>query len=50
MTLDGLGRMPHVASSIKDESAIELIRKWIEGLPDKEYLKETGVVSGDSNK
>lgn len=49
MTLKGLGRMPHVASSIKDEAAIDLIRLWIEGLPGKEYLKETGVVSGDSN-
>ena len=49
MTLNGLGRMPHVASSIKDESAIELIRKWIEGLPDKKYLHETGVVSGGGN-
>jgi hypothetical protein len=38
-----------VASSIKDEAAIDLIRLWIEGLPGKEYLKETGVVSGDSN-
>ena len=50
MKLDGLGRMPHVASSIQDKSAIELIRKWIEGLPEKEYLQETGVVSGHGNK
>ena len=49
MTLEGLGRMPHVASNIKDDPAVDLIRAWIQGLPDKDYLKETGVVSGDSN-
>ena len=49
MTLEGLGRMPHVASNIKDDPAVELVRRWIQGLPDKDYLKETGVVSGDSN-
>jgi uncharacterized repeat protein (TIGR03806 family) len=25
----GLGRMPHIASSIRDEKAVKLIRKWI---------------------
>lgn len=25
----GLGRMPHIASSVRDDKAIELIRKWI---------------------
>ena len=49
MTLEGLGRMPHVAANIKDDPAVELVRRWIQGLPDKDYLKETGVVSGDSN-
>ena len=49
MSLQGLGRMPHVGSSIQDDPAIDLIREWIEGLPKREYLKETGVVSGDSN-
>lgn len=28
----GLGRMPHVASSVKDEKAVALIREWIQGL------------------
>jgi len=49
MTLKGLGKMPHIASSIHDQVSIELIGRWIEGLPEKDYLKETGVVSGDSN-
>lgn len=49
MTLKGLGKMPHIASSIHDQPSIELIRRWIEGLPEKDYLKETGVVSGGGN-
>lgn len=32
MTKTGLGRMPHVASSVVDRAAVELIGKWIEGL------------------
>jgi uncharacterized repeat protein (TIGR03806 family) len=28
----GLGRMPHIASSIRDEKAVDLIRKWISEL------------------
>jgi uncharacterized repeat protein (TIGR03806 family) len=30
MTLTGLGRMPHVASSVVDEKGTKLIRDWIE--------------------
>ncbi len=29
----GLGRMPHVASSVIDAEALEIIRDWIEQLP-----------------
>jgi uncharacterized repeat protein (TIGR03806 family) len=29
----GLGRMPHVASSVVDEKAVALIREWIKQLP-----------------
>jgi uncharacterized repeat protein (TIGR03806 family) len=29
----GLGRMPHVASSVVDEKAVRLIREWIKQLP-----------------
>jgi len=33
MTKLGLGRMPHVASSVIDEPAVKLIREWIQKLP-----------------
>lgn len=33
MQLLGLGRMPHIASNVRDERAIELIREWITKLP-----------------
>jgi hypothetical protein len=29
----GLGRMPHVASSVVDEKAVRLVREWIKQLP-----------------
>ncbi len=29
----GLGRMPHVASSVVDEKGVQLIEEWIRGLP-----------------
>ncbi len=28
----GLGRMPHIASNIRDEQALQLIREWIREL------------------
>jgi uncharacterized repeat protein (TIGR03806 family) len=31
----GLGRMPHVASSVVDEKAVRMIREWIKQLPAK---------------
>jgi hypothetical protein len=34
MTLDGLGRMPHVASNVVDRPAVELIGQWIRQLPE----------------
>ena len=33
MTRTGLGRMPHVASSVIDETGVKLIREWIEKMP-----------------
>jgi hypothetical protein len=33
MRLRGLGRMPHIASNVVDEQALELLRRWIETLP-----------------
>ncbi|HXD85507.1 MAG TPA: hypothetical protein VN641_03375, partial [Urbifossiella sp.] len=32
MTRLGLGRMPHIASSVVDEQAVALIRSWIKGI------------------
>ena len=32
MKLTGLGRMPHIASKVVDEEAVELIETWIRGL------------------
>jgi uncharacterized repeat protein (TIGR03806 family) len=32
MTRLGLGRMPHIASTVVDEQAVALIKKWIEGM------------------
>lgn len=34
MTLLGLGRMPHIASTVKDEAAIKLMGDWIRKLPE----------------
>ncbi len=35
MTLNGLGRMPHIASKIVHDEAVQLIGEWIKQLPDK---------------
>jgi uncharacterized repeat protein (TIGR03806 family) len=35
MTMTGLGRMPHIATSIVDEKAARLIHDWIKQLPAK---------------
>ena len=33
MTRLGLGRMPHIASTVVDEEAVKLIREWIDAMP-----------------
>jgi hypothetical protein len=33
MTRLGLGRMPHIASTVVDEEAVKLIGDWIKGMP-----------------
>jgi len=33
MKLIGLGRMPHIASTVVDEEAVKLIREWIHSMP-----------------
>ncbi|MBI1914455.1 MAG: PQQ-dependent sugar dehydrogenase [Planctomycetes bacterium] len=36
----GLGRMPHVASSVVDEKAVQLVRSWIKQLPEEGKRRE----------
>lgn len=43
MTLDGLGRMPHIASNVKNNEAVELIKKWISQMDEEGYHKQTGI-------
>ena len=43
MTLDGLGRMPHIASNVKNSKAVDLIREWISKMDENEYHKQTGI-------
>lgn len=45
MRLDGLGRMPHIASNQPDQAAIELLRDWIASLSDDELLKRPGAIN-----
>ena len=44
MRLDGLGKMPHVASNQKDLAAIEMLQKWLSELTE-EKLKKPGAVN-----
>ena len=34
MKLEGLGRMPHIASKVIDTDAVEMISRWIASLSD----------------
>lgn len=43
MQKTGLGRMPHVASSVVDEPAVKLIREWIRDLPKSGATTKTGL-------
>lgn len=44
MKLDGLGRMPHIASKVVDRQATELIRDWIASLSEAALLEQPGAV------
>jgi hypothetical protein len=35
MKLTGLGRMPHIASSVVDEKGAKLIEEWIRKMPSR---------------
>jgi hypothetical protein len=45
MKMEGLGRMPHVASKVVDEEAIKMLRSWILGLRDEDRLKVRGAIN-----
>jgi uncharacterized repeat protein (TIGR03806 family) len=44
MKTEGLGRMPHVASSVVDQEALVLLRAWIAGLGDGNHLADRGAI------
>jgi hypothetical protein len=44
MQLLGLGRMPHIASSVVDRPAVDLLRAWIKDLHDEALLSKPGVI------
>ncbi len=45
MQLTTLGRMPHIASSVVDRSAVELLTAWIEDLSDGTLLDKPGALN-----
>jgi len=50
MQLTGLGRMPHVASKVVDQEAVELMRRWIGSLSNAELLEKPGVINPRGTK
>jgi uncharacterized repeat protein (TIGR03806 family) len=44
MRLDGLGKMPHIASNQKDQLSIDMLREWISSLSDEKLLTEPGAI------
>ena len=42
MNLLGLGRMPHIASSVRHEEAIQMVQQWIRQLTEKDIGAPTG--------
>lgn len=42
--LEGLGRMPHIASKVVDRDAVSLIRSWIESLKEPTTLDSPGAI------
>ncbi|MCH7727505.1 MAG: hypothetical protein IH991_13630 [Planctomycetes bacterium] len=41
----GLGRMPHIASTVVDSQAVELMKRWIRDL-NKKTVQQTGLAQG----
>jgi uncharacterized repeat protein (TIGR03806 family) len=48
MQLTSLGRMPHIASRVVDEDAVELLREWILKLHEEELLARPGAANPPS--
>jgi hypothetical protein len=44
MQLTGLGRMPHIASRVVDQQAVDLLQDWIKSL-DEEKLRRSGAIN-----
>lgn len=42
--LDGLGRMPHIASKVVDSDAVSLLRSWIDSLQEPSTLETSGAI------
>jgi hypothetical protein len=45
MKMEGLGRMPHVASAVVDREALATLRAWISGLGERDRLRERGAIN-----
>jgi uncharacterized repeat protein (TIGR03806 family) len=45
MKLTTLGRMPHIASSVVDRSAVELLSSWLSDLSDEKLLTRPGAIN-----
>jgi hypothetical protein len=44
MKREGLGRMPHVASSVVDQEALTMLRAWITGLDRTNSVQQRGAI------
>jgi uncharacterized repeat protein (TIGR03806 family) len=45
LKIEGLGRMPHVASAVVDREALALLRAWIIGLGERDQLQKRGAIN-----
>jgi hypothetical protein len=42
MKLEGLGRMPHIASKVVDKEGVELVEKWLASIGAPSELEKPG--------
>ena len=45
MRMEGLGRMPHVASSVVDQEGLTMLRSWIIDLGERDRIRRRGAVN-----